>query len=121
MISPYVFAGLSNTVKVSPDKIKELICEYFKITVEDFESKKRYQELVNARSWYAFIQKYFYHKTFKQIAKESGNRDHSSIIHILSKFIDDARIYNNTQFKEFLSSVNYQWGNKFEKIITEKF
>jgi chromosomal replication initiator protein len=122
-ISPYVFAGLSNTHETAPDKIKSLICEYFKITIDDFESKKRYQELVGARNWFAFIQKNFYNKTFKQIGRECGGRDHSTTIHSINTLKGELSIYPELrrEFKTFLRSVNYSWENKFEKIIAEKF
>lgn len=65
---------------ITPEKIVETVCEHFKLTVKEVNSRKRFKELVYARH----IIFYLLRKHTKMSLKSSGElfgRDHTTVIH----------------------------------------
>lgn len=120
MIPPYVFAGLAG-IK-NENEIMDMVCLKFGITKDDLLSKVRTNNLVTARMWYSYIMRIFLKKTFREIGISLNNRDNSTIIHSITQITHLFRIYEDErkEFGNFVSSINYGWGNQIKKIKFRK-
>lgn len=114
MISPYVFAGLTKPKEeIHSDIIMIKVCNHFNITVEQLCSKSRERRFVDARAYYCHIQSVFAKVLLRRIA-DSICRDHSSVIHLRDKFIDELSVYKDVKedYRKFVEKINYQWSLK---------
>ena len=62
-------------------KLKKVICEYFRISMDDLESKSRKSNLVYARNLAFFILREDYKLQLRDIGYIFGGRDHTTIAH----------------------------------------
>ena len=70
---------------VSIDNIKQIICQYFKISQSDLESKSREKKVVEPRQIAMYLSKKYASKTLSEIANSFGGKDHSTVIHAVKK------------------------------------
>ena|SRR5690606_36410100 len=71
---------------MTPTEIKNAVSEYSGVSIEDMEGKSRKRKIINARfPAIHFIKKLVKPElSLKEIGKEFGGRDHSSVIHALT-------------------------------------
>lgn len=65
--------------------LQDIITSYFKITWHQVECKEKYRASVNARHIYMYLARTALKYTFVEIAKDCGNRHHTSVIHAMKK------------------------------------
>lgn len=65
--------------------LKTYICDYFKLTERKLESGARDREYVIARFIVAFLMYFQLQKTFKEIGKCLGGRDHTTALHAVTE------------------------------------
>jgi chromosomal replication initiator protein len=78
---------------ITPEKIIETVCEHFKLTFKDLQSRSRVREFVYARH----IIFYLIRKHTKMSLKSSGEmfgRDHTTVIHSVETL-------NNLMYTEY--------------------
>lgn len=63
------------------DDIKESVSSYFKISIDQMESKVRKHEIALARQMSMFLAKQFTQLSLKSIGSNFGGRDHSTVLH----------------------------------------
>ena len=70
---------------VTVDKIVEEVSRTFGISVEDIRSKKRDEEIANARQVAMYCMREVTSMTMEQIGAEFGGRNHSTVNHSIKK------------------------------------
>lgn len=73
---------ISNTRKeISIDYIQKVVCDYFKIPIEQVQSKKRKRDIVQARQLAMFFAKKYTNASLASIGNQIGKRDHATVLH----------------------------------------
>lgn len=70
---------------VSLDSIKDIVANYYGLTVKQIDSKNRTRIIVNARHISMYLVRKHLDLSYSQIGKEFGGRDHSTIISAYDK------------------------------------
>jgi chromosomal replication initiator protein len=70
---------------ITIDLIKEMTADQFKLTVDDLCSNSRSRPLVLARHICMYLCKELTNYSYPTIAKEFGNRDHTSVLYAVDK------------------------------------
>ena len=77
-----VITELSSEPKpISIQEIKEKISIHYNVKIENMISKSRKHEIALARQMAIFIARKYTNLSLKEIGKEFGNRDHSTVLH----------------------------------------
>lgn len=73
---------INNTRKeISIDYIQRTVCDYFKIPLDQIQSKTRKRDVVQARQLAMFFAKKFTKASLSSIGTQIGNRDHATVLH----------------------------------------
>ncbi len=80
IINKYV---VSSNKEVALEKIKKLVADHFKVSVEKMQSSTRKREVVIARQLSMYLAKHFTNKSLKSIGDDFGGKDHSTVIYSL--------------------------------------
>ena len=88
---------------VTPEYIQEVVSRYFSISVFDLKSAKRSEDIAYARQVAMFLCRELLGLSYKQIGKEFGGRDHSTVMFAFSKI--DAEIKDKKETKLIVDSV----------------
>ncbi|WFA08318.1 chromosomal replication initiator protein DnaA [Tissierella sp. Yu-01] len=82
---------LSNNkpVEITVDTIKEIVSKYFKIKLEDFNSKKRTRAIAYPRQIAMYLTRDLTDLSLPKIGDEFGGRDHTTVIHACDKINTD--------------------------------
>ena len=67
------------------DDIQKAVAAYFSITTDDLVSKSRTKTLVRPRHVAMYLAKTMTTRSFPDIGRRFGGRDHSTVIHAVSK------------------------------------
>ncbi len=74
--------------EISIENIKVLVSEFFKLDLEKLHSKTRKREVVLARQLSMYLSKEFTSQTLKDIGKNFGNRDHTTVLYSIKAVQD---------------------------------
>jgi chromosomal replication initiator protein len=66
---------------VTPEKIQEIVSNYFKVDIKDIQSKSRKKEIVEARHVAMHLTKKYTNCSYTLIGILIGKRDHASVLH----------------------------------------
>ncbi len=77
----------SNTVSI--EVINKAVCQYFRISAAELNSKSRARKYSGPRQIAMYLSRKYTGKTFPEIAQAFGGKDHSTVIHAVEK-IDKA-------------------------------
>lgn len=81
---------INNSKKeLSIEMIQEIVCEYYKIKIDDIKGKTRKADIAQARQVAMYLCRKKLNEGFKQIGKNFGGRDHSTVMHACEKITDD--------------------------------
>lgn len=72
---------IPDEVKITPQRIIESVCDFYKISVDEIKGPSRVKEVVNPRHIAMYLCKTLTDMNFVTIAKVFGNRDRTSIMH----------------------------------------
>ncbi len=67
--------------RITPEKIMDVICNHYGISIDDIKSSKRNKELVHPRQMIMYLCRSMTSATYKEIAALLGGRDHSTIMY----------------------------------------
>lgn len=95
----------NNLQKMSLSMIKEKVAEYYGLTVNVLESKRRKREFVIPRFIAMYIDRKHTNETLKAIGKSFGGRDHSSVINACNRI-------------EEMMDEDITFKNEIEKVVT---
>ncbi len=78
MIDKYV---KSTAKEISIEYIQKIICDYFKISIEEINAKTRKREVVQARQLCMFFAKKYTKLSLTSIGNFCGNKNHATVLH----------------------------------------
>jgi chromosomal replication initiator protein len=86
---------------VSIERIQELVCERFAVTLAELTGDRRSQNIVYPRQVAMYLARELTDSSLPKIGKEFGGRDHTTVIHATSKIArlirEDRSVYNLVQ------------------------
>lgn len=68
------------TGRTNIDFIEQVVCSFFKVTIEDIHSKMRDDKYVKPRHIAMFLIRKYSNLTLEEVAERYGNRNHASVI-----------------------------------------
>jgi chromosomal replication initiator protein len=87
--------------EVSIERIQELVCDRFGVTMSDLTSERRAQSIVYPRQVAMYLSRELTDSSLPKIGKHFGGRDHTTVIHATSKIArlirEDRSVYNLVQ------------------------
>jgi chromosomal replication initiator protein len=87
--------------EVSIERIQELVCDRFGVTISDLTSERRAQSIVYPRQVAMYLSRELTDSSLPKIGKHFGGRDHTTVIHATSKIArlirEDRSVYNLVQ------------------------
>src|SRR6266536_144184 len=88
-------------VQISIDRIQELVCDRFGVTLAELTGDRRSQNIVYPRQVAMYLSRELTASSLPKIGKEFGGRDHTTVIHATSKIArlikEDRSVYNLVQ------------------------
>ena len=86
---------------VSIERIQELVCDRFGVTLTELTSERRSQSIVYPRQVAMYLSRELTDSSLPKIGKHFGGRDHTTVIHATSKIArlikEDRSVYNLVQ------------------------
>lgn len=78
--------SLSNLIQnqrkeISIDYIQKVVCDYFKVPIEQVQSKTRKRDIVQARQIAMYFSKKYTNASLASIGSQIGKRDHATVLH----------------------------------------
>ena len=87
--------------RISIERIQELVCERFSVTLAELTGDRRSQSIVYPRQVAMYLSRELTDSSLPKIGKEFGGRDHTTVIHATSKIArlirEDRSVYNLVQ------------------------
>ncbi len=87
-------------------RIQRVVCDYFKVTIEDIKGKKRSQNINYPRQVAIYLCRELTTESYPKIGTYFGGRDHSTIINAYNKI--EADLETNDQLKIVISDLKKQ-------------
>ncbi|ACL68764.1 chromosomal replication initiator protein DnaA [Halothermothrix orenii] len=79
--------------QITIDHIKKVVADYYNLTIEDMDSKKRTQNIAFPRQIAMYLSRELTSSSLPQIGENFGGRDHTTVIHahnkVTKKYEDD--------------------------------
>jgi len=86
---------------VSIERIQELVCERFSVSMSELTGDRRSQNIVYPRQVAMYLSRELTDSSLPKIGKQFGGRDHTTVIHATSKIarliVQDRSVYNLVQ------------------------
>ena len=71
--------------KVTMDEIMRKTCDYFNVRMSDMVSPKRSRNIARPRQMAMYLAKHLTSRSYPEIGRRFGNRDHTTVIHAVRK------------------------------------
>lgn len=95
---------ISDTQKiVTVDIIKNSISNYFNISLDDINSKKKPKSISHPRQIAMYLTRKYTSHSLPKIGEEFGGRDHSTVLHAFNKITKD--LENNMELKKVIEDL----------------
>ena len=88
---------------VSIETINKCVCQYFKISATELNSKSRARKFSEPRQIAMYLTKKYTKKTLQEIAQAFGGKDHSTVIHAIQKI--EGAITANSSLKKHVEDI----------------
>jgi chromosomal replication initiator protein len=86
------------STQISIERIQELVCDRFAVTMDELTGDRRSQNIVYPRQVAMYLSRELTDSSLPKIGKEFGGRDHTTVIHATSKIArlirEDRSVYN---------------------------
>lgn len=89
---------ISNNKKITINDIKEVIANYYNISIEDLVSKRKTKNIAYPRQIAMYIGRKLTDLSLPKLGEEFGGRDHSTVLHAYNKVEED--IENSQEVKK---------------------
>jgi len=89
---------------ITPLLIQEAVGKYFNIRPEDFKSKKRTKNIAYPRQIAMYLCRDLTDLSLPKIGEEFGGRDHTTVIHAISKIEQDMK--NDAEIRRIIQELN---------------
>jgi chromosomal replication initiator protein len=95
---------ISNKQKnITINTIKRSVCNYFHISAEDLDSKKKPKSISHPRQIAMYLSRKYTDSSLPKIGEEFGGRDHSTVLHAFNKIIND--LENDNELKKSIEDL----------------
>ncbi len=94
---------ISNNKKITLTDIKEVVANYYNISLEDLVSKKKTKNISHPRQIAMFIARKLTDYSLPKLGDEFGGRDHSTVIHACNKIEGDME--NSQELKKSIDDL----------------
>ena len=101
LISEYISSNESK--KLTMDEIIKTVCDYYNVTVDDINSKKRSADIAHPRHVATWLCRNMTESSQDQVGKAVGNRDHSTVINSINKINEE--LSSNTPTKKEIEDI----------------
>lgn len=71
--------------KVSPTQVIEAVAKFYDVSIDDLKGPRRQKEIVKPRQMVMFLMREEASLSYPKIGQELGGRDHTTVIHAVSK------------------------------------
>ena len=103
---------LQNSPVMSIEYIQEMVCKYFKISMEELKSSQRSNDIAYPRQIGMYLCRTLTNESFPKIGEAFGKRDHTTVMHGYKKIEQDIKNDPDSKTKLIVESV--------KKIILSK-
>lgn len=93
----------NSSKEISIDYIKNIVCNYFSISIEEINSKTRKREIVQARQLAMYFSKKHTKASLANIGLQCGNKDHATVLHAYRTVTD--LLETDKQFKIYVEDL----------------
>lgn len=92
---------------MSIDKIKEVVAQYFNLSVSEITSQRRLKNLTYPRQLAMFLCRELTNNTLSKVGEEFGNRDHTTVLHAYDKIQKEIKENTDTEriYQELCNSL----------------
>lgn len=106
---------LTNLVKnqrkeISIDFIQSIVCDYFKVSVEDVQSNTRKRDIVQARQLAMYFSKKYTNASLAHIGSKIGKRNHATVLHACRQVKNLSE--TDRSFKSYVDDIHRKIGIK---------
>ena len=96
---------ITNSKKdITIDYIQNLVCDYFKVSIDALQSKTRKRDIVQARQLAMYFAKKYTNASLSSIGIQIGKRDHATVLHAC-KTVDNL-FETDKLFKSYVDDLN---------------
>jgi chromosomal replication initiator protein len=88
---------------LSIESINKCVCQYFKISLVELNSKSRERKYSEPRQIAMWLSRKYTKKTLPEIALAFGGKDHSTVIHAIKKI--EKEIHNSPTLKKYVEDI----------------
>ncbi len=88
---------------LSIESINKCVCQYFKITLTELNSKSRERRYSEPRQIAMYLSRKYTKKTLPEIAAAFGGKDHSTVIHAIKKI--EKEIHSSAALKKYIEDI----------------
>lgn len=88
---------------LSIESINKCVCQYFKITLQELNSKSRERKYSEPRQIAMYLSRKYTKKTLPEIAAAFGGKDHSTVIHAIKKI--EKEIHSSAALKKYIEDI----------------
>ena len=94
--------------RISVEHIQKVVCQYYNIKLSEMSSPRRAQDIVRPRQIAMYLAKEMTTRSYPDIGRRFGNRDHTTVLHAVRK-IGERRLTDSTLHEE-LTMISRQLG-----------
>lgn len=100
-LSDLLNEGKNNNLSI--ESINRCVCQYFKITLAELNSKSRERKYSEPRQIAMYLSRKYTKKTLPEIALAFGGKDHTTVIHAVKKI--EKEIHESPAVKKYLEDI----------------
>ncbi|MDF2675749.1 MAG: dnaA [Bacillota bacterium] len=94
---------ISNNKKITLIDIKEVVANYYSISVEELVSKKKTKNIAYPRQVAMYVARKLTDSSLPKLGDEFGGRDHSTVLHAYNKIEEE--VENNREMKKNVDDI----------------
>jgi chromosomal replication initiator protein len=98
-----IISNDSSQIAITPENIIKIVSEHFNISVDDILSKKRSQDIANARQIVMYICRHYTVLSLQSIGNAVGGKDHTTVINGINRV--ESKIKEDYQFKSSVDAI----------------
>ncbi|MEB2657299.1 helix-turn-helix domain-containing protein, partial [Staphylococcus haemolyticus] len=80
----------ANRKRITIDEIQRTVCQFYRVDRQEMSSKRRARAVVRPRQVAMYLSKVLTPRSYPEIGRKFGGRDHSTVIHAV-RLIEDLR------------------------------
>ncbi len=86
-----------SAVEITPERIQEIVAQYYNIRVEDIVGSKRNSSIAKPRQVAMYLSRQMLDMSLPKLGEHFGGRDHTTIIHGINKVQENLKTDKNLQ------------------------